>query len=231
MGLNLSWEVREGIAKHSTDFDQPEIASFGNTQPTLEAQIVEVADEIAYNNHDLDDGLTSRMIQAEELLGVDLWKTVTDTIRSKYSSITPTMLKHEAIRRLINWQVSDLVENIGRRSKEMGLANRQELAQATERVAVFSPEMEDMNRELKQFLRKNLYQHYRVTRMAEKAQRILSDLFRAYLDKPRQLPPHVYRRIDREGSVKRVICDYMAGMTDKYALDEHKKLFDPHEKV
>ena len=106
-----------------------------------------------------------------------------------------------------------------------------ELAQAHERVACFSPEMDDMNRELKQFLRLNLYQHYRVTRMAEKAQRILTDLFKAYLDKPRQLPPHIYGRIDENGSAERVICDYMAGMTDKYALEEHKKLFDPHEKV
>jgi dGTPase len=231
MGLNLSWEVREGIAKHSTDYDQPEMAAFGKTQPTLEAQIVEVADEIAYNNHDLDDGLTSRMIEPEELLNITLWKKVTEGIRSEYSSITPTMLKHEAIRRLINCQVSDLVENIGKKTGEMGLTDRRELAQASERVATFSPGMDDMNRDLKQFLRKNLYQHYRVTRMAEKAQRILSDLFRAYLDKPRQLPPHVYRRIDKDGSVKRVICDYMAGMTDKYALDEHKKLFDPHERV
>jgi dGTPase len=111
------------------------------------------------------------------------------------------------------------------------LTDRDELAQAPERVASFSPEMDAMNRELKRFLRKNLYQHFRVTRMAEKAQRILTDLFRAYLEKPRQLPPHIYRRIDKEDSVNRVICDYIAGMTDKYALDEHKKLFDPHEKV
>lgn len=231
VGLNLTWEVREGIAKHSTDYDQPEIAAFGANQPSLESQIVEIADEIAYNNHDLDDGLTSRMIIPEDLSGIRLWSKVTDPIRSEQGNISPTMLKHEAIRRLINWQVSDLLDNIGRRIKEMALADRDELAQAQERVACFSPEMDDMNRELKQFLRLNLYQHYRVTRMAEKAQRILTDLFKAYLDKPRQLPPHIYGRIDENGSAERVICDYMAGMTDKYALEEHKKLFDPHEKV
>jgi dGTPase len=231
MGLNLTWEVREGIAKHSTDYDQPQIAAFGDTQPSLESQIVEVADEIAYNNHDLDDGLTSRMIRSEELSEIRLWSSAAKAIRSEYANITPTMLKHEAIRRLINWQVSDLLDNIRGRIKDLGLADRDELARAHERVASFSPEMDEMNRELKQFLRENLYQHYRVTRMAEKAQRILTDLFRAYLDKPRQLPPHIYRRIDENGSAKRVICDYMAGMTDKYALEEHKKLFDPHEKV
>ena len=113
----------------------------------------------------------------------------------------------------------------------MKIMNRDDMAGAPERLASFSPVMEDMNRELKTFLRENLYEHYRVTRMAEKAQRILTDLFNAYLDKPRQLPPTTYGKIDKTGSVKRVICDYMAGMTDKFALEEHRKLFDPHEKV
>lgn len=128
-------------------------------------------------------------------------------------------------------QVSDLISNIGRKVADMGISSREELAQAPERVAAFSPEMEVMNRELKTFLRENLYDHYRVTRMAEKAQRILNDLFNAYLDKPKQLPPTTYRKIDSTGNVKKVICDYMAGMTDKFALEEHRKLFDPHEKV
>jgi len=230
-GLNLTWEVREGIAKHSTDYDQPEIAAFGDNQPSLEAQIVELADEIAYNNHDLDDGLTSGMLEQEELFGVTIWKTVTDSIKSQMPDVSPTMLKHEGIRRIINMQVSDLIVNIGRKIEEMSISNREDLARAPERVAAFSPEMEEMNRELKTFLRENLYEHYRVTRMAEKAQRILTDLFNAYLEKPRQLPPTTYRKIEKAGSVKRVICDYMAGMTDKFALEEHRKLFDPHEKV
>ncbi|MDF1537061.1 MAG: deoxyguanosinetriphosphate triphosphohydrolase [bacterium] len=230
-GLNLTWEVREGIAKHSTDFDQPEIAAFGETQPSLEAQIVELADEIAYNNHDLDDGLTSRMLEQGELSRVTLWRTVTESILSEWVGISPAMLRHESIRKIINWQVTDLVDNIARNLKQMGISNREELAQAGERVASFSSEMEEMNRELKKFLRDNLYAHYRVTRMAEKAQRILVDLFNAYLDKPKQLPPSTYNRIKGGGDVKRVVCDYMAGMTDKFALEEYKKLFDPYEKV
>jgi len=230
-GLNLTWEVREGIAKHSTDYDQPEIAAFGDNQPSLEAQIVEVADEIAYNNHDLDDGLTSGMLDPEELTGVTLWRMVTEDIRSQMPDISGTMLKHEGIRRIINMQVSDLIANIGRKIREMNVMTREDLARAPERLAAFGPEMEEWNRELKSFLREHLYAHYRVTRMAEKAQRILTDLFTAYLEKPRQLPPTTYRKIDRQGSVKRVICDYMAGMTDKFALEEHRKLFDPHEKV
>lgn len=230
-GLNLTWEVREGIAKHSTDYDQPEISAFGDNQPTLEAQIVELADEIAYNNHDLDDGLTSGMLDPEELSGVTLWRTVTESIKAQIPDVSGTMLKHEGIRRIINMQVSDLIVNIGRKIEEMSISNREDLVRAPGRVAAFSPEMEEMNKELKTFLLENLYEHYRVTRMAEKAQRILTDLFNAYFEKPKQLPPSTYRKIDKIGSVKRVICDYMAGMTDKFALEEHRKLFDPHEKV
>ena len=230
-GLNLTWEVREGIAKHSTDYDKPEIAAFGENQPSLEAQIVELADEIAYNNHDLDDGLTSGMLEQDELSEVTLWKMVTEAIRSEIPDVSPTMLKHEGIRRIINLQVSDLIDNIAKKIKDFGIDSREDLANAAERIAVFSPEMEEMNRDLKQFLRLNLYEHYRVTRMAEKAQRILSDLFNAYLEKPKQLPPKTFCKIEKNGSVKRVICDYMAGMTDKFALEEHRKLFDPHEKV
>jgi len=230
-GLNLTWEVREGIAKHSTDYDQPDIAAFGQNQPSLEAQIVELADEIAYNNHDLDDGLTSGMLEQEELSEVTLWKTVTESIKSQMPDVSPTMLKHESIRRIINMQVSDLIVNIGQKVESMNINNREDLACAPGRVAAFGSEMEEMNRELKIFLRENLYEHYRVTRMAEKAQRILTDLFNAYLDTPKQLPPSTYHKIDKNGSVKRVICDYMAGMTDKFALEEHRKLFDPHENV
>ena len=230
-GLNLSWEVREGIAKHSTDYDKPEIAVFGEDQPSLEAQVVEIADEIAYNNHDLDDGLTSRMIDLEQLQDIAIWREVADAVRRDIPGIKRSMLKHEAIRRIINWQVSDLITNIRRNIDEMRITSREDLFAAGARVAVFSAGMDEMNRELKAFLRENLYQHYRVIRMAEKATRILTDLFQAYSEKPRQLPPHVYRRIEGNGSASRVICDYMAGMTDKFALDEHKKLFDPMERV
>jgi dGTPase len=171
------------------------------------------------------------MLEPEELSDVSLWRTVTESIRSQMPDVSPTMLKHEGIRRIINLQASDLIENIRRKINTLRIVDRNDLAQAQERVAVFSPEMEVMNRELKTFLRENLYAHYRVTRMAEKAARILTDLFNAYLNKPEQLPPTTYRKIEKNGSVKRVICDYMAGMTDKFALEEHRKLFDPHEKV
>ena len=230
-GLNLTWEVREGIAKHSTEYDRPETNEFGDSQPTLESQIVELADEIAYNNHDLDDGLTSKMIGRKQLENVSIWKKVTDEILRDTPSISGTMLKHAAIRRIINWQVGDLISNISMQLEEMGIQDRDALRAADRRVAEFSEEMTDLNRELKAFLMENLYSHYRVIRMSEKAQRIITDLFEAYLDKPRQLPPHVFAKIRNDESVERVVCDYIAGMTDKFALDEHKKLFDPMEKV
>ncbi len=230
-GLNLTWDVREGIAKHSTDYDKPEMGMFGDTQPSLESQIVEMADEIAYNNHDLDDGLTSKMISSEQLEDVEIWKRVTDNILSEKPSVSPTMLKHEAIRRIINWQVSDLIANISRNLKKLKIEDRDDLKEAGERIASFSEEMSKINRELKTFLMENLYSHYRVIRMSEKAHRILTDLFNAYLDKPAQLPPHVFDKVKKDGNVNRIVCDYIAGMTDKFALDEHRKLFDPLEKV
>ncbi len=230
-GLNLTWEVREGIAKHSTEYDTPETNQFGDSQPSLESQIVELADEIAYNNHDLDDGLTSKMINRRQLEDVEIWKRVTGQILRETPAISNTMLRHTAIRRIINWQVGDLVSNIHRNLDEMGIENRDDLYGADRRVAGFSGEMMDLNRELKAFLMDNLYNHYRVIRMSEKAQRILKDLFCAYLEKPRQLPPHVFEKVQNDEPVERVVCDYMAGMTDKFALDEHKKLFDPMEKV
>ncbi len=230
-GLNLSWEVREGIAKHSTDYDQPDSSAFGPTQPSLESQIVELADEIAYNNHDLDDGLTSKLITPDQLEEITIWREVKRKVLKEMPRISPSMLRNEAIRRIINWQVTDLISTVAGNLKSMGISNRSELAQAPSRTAAFSAEMDGMNSELKSFLRENLYGHYRVVRMAEKAQRILKDLFMAYCEKPRQLPPHVYGKIEKDGSTVRVICDYMAGMTDKFALDEHRKLFDPLARV
>ncbi|GBE15872.1 MAG TPA: deoxyguanosinetriphosphate triphosphohydrolase [Proteobacteria bacterium] len=230
-GLNLSWEVREGIAKHSTDYDQPDITVFGPTQPSLEGQIVELADEIAYNNHDLDDGLTSKLITLDQLEDITIWREVKGGVQKEMRGISSAMLRNEVIRRIINWQVTDLISTIAGNLKSMGISSRRELAQAPSRAAAFSTEMDSMNSELKSFLRENLYGHYRVVRMAEKAQRILRDMFMAYCEKPKQLPPHVYRKIEEDGNPVRVICDYMAGMTDKFALDEHRKLFDPLARV
>ncbi len=231
-GLNLTWEVREGIIKHRSEHDHPEaleeFALFRH--PSLEAQIVDVADEIAYNNHDIDDGLSSKMIALEDLEGVTLWQENFDVVKGEFKEADIKILKYQTIIRIINAQVTDLVENILETVKKEGIDSPDKVRQRRAPISRFSPEMEQKNTELKRFLRKHLYDHYRVLRMADKAERILRALFDIYLKKPELMPPHFVADIERVGK-ERLICDYIAGMTDRFALTEYKKLFDPFERV
>ncbi len=230
-GLNLSWEVREGIAKHSTDYDSPEIAEYERGKhPTLEAQIVDLADEIAYSNHDLDDGISSDMIDIEELNEIDLWRTNFEKVKKMYPHEDFKIHKSQAIIRIINSLVTDLVEETLKNIEEYGISSVEDVRGCDVRLVSFGKEMDKKNRELKRFLKEKLYSHHRVIRMADKANRILRHLFRVYIHEPKLLPPHVYANIDEVGK-ERLICDYIAGMTDRFALDEYKKLFDPFEKV
>jgi len=222
-GLNLTWEVREGIAKHSSEHDHPDTQGFGKGHPSLEGQIVDVADEIAYNNHDLDDGLTSGRITIEQLSEVSLWRTTAERVARDFPGITSSMLRHETIRRLINGQVKDLIATVEANLAAMAIVSREQVAPAPRRVAGFSPGMEAMNRELKRFLFTKLYQHPEVMKKAEEAHRVVEDLFRAYLADPSRLPDWVLRQGEREGR-ERAVCDYVAGMTDKFALGEHAGL-------
>ncbi len=230
-GLNLSWEVREGIAKHSTDYDLADVEDYDiGVFPCLEAQIVDLADEIAYNNHDLDDGLASSMLSVDDLKEVSLWNENFERIASVYPDEDFKIHKCQTIVHIINRQVTDLVDNIRANIKFNRIESVDDVRKCGERLASFSKEMEEKNIELKRFLKKNLYEHHRVIRMADKADRIIKHLFRVYNHEPKLLPPHVYARIDDTGK-ERLICDYIAGMTDRFALDEYKKLFDPYEKV
>jgi dGTPase len=231
-GLNLTWEVREGIAKHDTDYDRPGIVEEYEMDkaPSLEAQIVDMADEIAYNNHDIDDGLTSKMMEPATMGEVDLWFESYEEAVKKFPGENFKTHKHQTVLSIINRQVTDLVENIFKTIEEEGISSVEEVRERGRPVARFSPEMEKKNSELKKFLWTNLYKHHRVLRMADKAERILKSLFEVYLNEPRVLPPHIFKEIERVGK-ERLICDYIAGMTDRYALDEYKKLFDPYEKV
>jgi dGTPase len=231
-GLNLTWEVREGIAKHDTDYDRPGIVEEYEMDkaPSLEAQIVDMADEIAYNNHDIDDGLTSKMMEPATMGEVDLWFESYEEAVKKFPGENFKTHKHQTVLSIINRQVTDLVENIFKIIEEEGISSVEEVRERDRPVARFSPEMEKKNSELKKFLWTNLYKHHRVLRMADKAERILKSLFEVYLNEPRVLPPHIFKEIERVGK-ERLICDYIAGMTDRYALDEYKKLFDPYEKV
>ena len=231
-GLNLTWEVREGIIKHSSEHDDPELLEEFEPErhPTLEAQIVNLADEIAYNNHDIDDGLTSSMITVDQLREVAIWQENYERVQREIPGHPFKVKRHQTVRYIINMLVSDLIENILANVKRLGIGSVDDVRDCDEPIVTFSPEVLEKNRELKIFLRENLYNHYRVIRMAEKANRFMTELFKAYTANPEQLPPHVYSQIDGTNK-ERIIADYIAGMTDRYALNEYKKLFDPYEKV
>jgi dGTPase len=230
-GLNLTWETRDGLKKHqprSLPADANGLAVA--VGPSLEAQVTDYADEIAYNNHDIDDGLTSQMIEIESLCQVPLWGEHFHQAQRRFPQAPLKILWRQSIRSIINSLVLDLCEETRRRLSATGITSMADVLAATQPLVGFGRAMERQNAELKQFLLEHLYRHYRVIRMAEKARRIIHDLFRVYADSPRQLPPSFSMRITTEG-MPRVVCDYIAGMTDRFALDEHRKLFDPHARV
>lgn len=231
-GLNLTWEVREGIAKHSSEHDRPgHNGDFESAKSAcLEAQIVDIADEIAYNNHDIDDGISSEMLEPASLEAVELWRENFEQVKSEFPGADFKVLKSQTVIRVINAQATDLVDTVIKAIDGDGI-DSVEAVRARPPIARFSPDMAVKNRELKKFLRDNLYNHHRVIRMADKARRILDSLFSAYMREPRLLPPRTFASIGPGLEKERVVCDYIAGMTDRFALDEVKKLFDPYEKV
>ncbi|MBK7955236.1 MAG: deoxyguanosinetriphosphate triphosphohydrolase [Candidatus Accumulibacter sp.] len=226
-GLNLCFETREGIIKHCSLENARQLGELGErflsrTQPSLEAQICNLADEIAYNNHDVDDGLRAGLITLEQLESVSLFAQHVAEVRKVYSGLGGRRLIHETIRRMINTLVCDLIEttadNIARHRPRDLAAARLEPPLVT-----FSSDLQVAQRYMKRFLRSQLYQHYQVLRMANKAQRIISDLFSAFTSNPRLLPPQYQTLVD--GDQVRRVADYIAGMTDRYAIKEHRRLF------
>lgn len=232
-GLNLTWEVREGIARHSSTYDKSVLVEGFKPEvmPTLETQVVDIADEIAYNNHDIDDGLTSGLLNEEGLKKVKLWSKAEQEVLRRHKMIKPSFKKYQIVRLLIDMQVTDLIEETARRIKNSGAASLNDCRSLGYKLVGFSKEMESLRLPLRDFLMENLYQNYRVVRMANKAKRFIAELFGIYMRSPEQLPQETSARIKKGEDVRRVVCDYIAGMTDRYALDEYKKLFDPYEKV
>ena len=229
-GLNLTWEVREGLVKHTTAYDvtgthdyEPEFCA------SLEAQVVNVADEIAYNTHDLDDGLRAGLINPRQLAAVRLWEESCARLGVVPERLTE-MDRRRIIRDLINAEVTDLVTNSSQALAAHGIDSPQAARRQASDLVAFSPDMSEKNCELRHFLLGHLYHHYRVVRMAVKAQRLVTALFNAYLEEPSQLPRPVQRRLGN-GTPHRVVCDYVAGMTDRFALQEYRKLFDPEERT
>ena len=226
-GLNLMYETREGILKHCSAKNARLLGDLGerflnNQRPSLEAQICNLADEIAYTNHDVDDGLRSGLITLEQLEEVSLFARHAALVRREYPEIAGRRLIHETIRRMIDTQVTDLLAQSSRAIADAGLQTIADVRNAPVLIT-FSPAMQEENRLLKGFLREALYRHYQVLRMTNKARRIIRDLFTAFLDDPRLLPPQyqVYASEDKA----RAVADYIAGMTDRYAMKEHRRLF------
>jgi len=229
-GLNLSWEIREGIIKHQPDSDARAPAEYAPGEaPTLEAQLVDFVDEIAYNNHDIDDALSSGMIAVDKIRGVELFRESYEEVRAE-GIRGERLIRHQTVRRIISRCTKDLVLTTLKTVRDSNVASVEDVRKAGRRLVGYSPDMARRVKELKDFLFTNMYRNYRVVRMGDKAGRILRDLFLSYVGEPLQLPPHYQERIPRDG-VHRVVCDYIAGMTDRFALDEHRKLFDPLVKV
>ncbi len=233
-GLNLTWEVREGIVKHASSWDRPLTKGLEeyelHLQPTLEAQLIDLADEIAYNNHDIDDGLEAGYITLEELDGVEVWRATREQVRRKFPGISGRREIYQTISHLIGRMMSDVAEATTRALAEAGVETHDDVRRAGRRLVVRSPEMERWNRELKEFLYQRLYRHPKVEAMRVKAERFLTELFHAYVDNRGLLSRADQERAEREG-LKRVVCDRIAGMTDRSCLEEYRRLFDPFQKV
>ncbi|MBI3872740.1 MAG: deoxyguanosinetriphosphate triphosphohydrolase [candidate division Zixibacteria bacterium] len=240
VGLNLTFEVREGIVKHETIYDKAAADTEGfhpEWKPTLEAQLVNLADEIAYNSHDLDDGLRAGLFGWDDLAGLPLWQELNDQSRREHPDLDGRLRRHHVVRLLINRQVTDLVDHASRLLTEKSVRTLDDVRQADSLFMRFSPEFATKISAFKNFLFHSMYRHYRLVRMALKAERIVHGLFDAYTQEPRQLDPKFLARLQRPGlepsptQTRQVVCDYIAGMTDRYAMLEYRKLFDPLERV
>ena len=228
-GLNLTWEVREGIIKHETSYDKSDAVAYDSElQPTLEAQLVNFADEIAYTTADLDDGLRSEMLTPRELSGIILWNDTLSLIG--YDGNFDEMVRHKIIRHLVNALVSDVIEETLRQIEQRHITTVADVRAQEGKIARYSTGMATINKQLKGFLYEKFYRHPRVMRMSYKAHYILKRLFNAYCEEPLILPRSVQSRT-AQAPLERVVCDYVAGMTDRFAMQEYKKLFDPEERV
>ncbi|PLK50624.1 deoxyguanosinetriphosphate triphosphohydrolase [Uliginosibacterium sp. TH139] len=226
-GLNLMYETREGILKHCSLPNAHKLGELGQRfiekqQPSLEAQLCNLADSIAYNNHDVDDGLRAGLLTLEQLEHVEAFARHSAAVRARYPALAGRRLIHETVRRMINAQAVDLIEQTRANIDANGISTLDDVRSASALVA-FSPAMGRELQQLQQFLRDNLYWHYQVLREMSKARRIIADLFELFMADTRLLPPQ-YQAMARDDKA-RSIADYIAGMTDRYAMKEHRRLF------
>ncbi len=239
-GLNLTYESREGILKHCSIKDAKQLGELGERflqkkKPALEAQVCDISDAIAYNNHDIDDGIRYGLISVEQLTDTTLFNTQFKIVKELYPKLDQRRQVHEIIRRMINRMAVDLIETSKKNLQRHNLQHPDDARNQTEYLIHFSAEMQEQNQQLKKFLRKNLYRHYRVQRMTNKAEKVLSALFDAFMNDTSILPPEAARHcnelkaIDAESGLARGIADYIAGMTDRYAIVEYERIFNPRQ--
>jgi dGTPase len=238
-GLNLSYEIRESLIKHSTTYDHTEIPAeyHPGWKPLLEAQVVAMADMIAYDNHDLDDGIRAGLIKEADLKDCALWQKASEKFKKKLTASQQEMfLRPQTVISLINIEVNDLVQNTLKLFNKYHIKNVGDVRKEKDVIVRFSDKMNKASKELEAFLYKFLYCHYRVERMTQKAKHFVEELFNRYLTDPKQLPPRYQKWAkecdkDPEKGLRRSICDYISGMTDRYAQEEYKKLFYPFERI
>jgi len=225
-GLNLTWEAREGIVKHESEYDISDARDFDpSLRGNLETQICNIADELAYTTHDLDDGLRSGLIFPQMLDGIALWEILKETFNWRGLTLDD-MERHRMIRHLVGFLVTDIIHATDGRLKDSKAKSPLDIQKLKHNVIGYSEDMQRRNRELKDFLYNNLYRHFRVVRMQVKAERVITSLFNAYHEEAAILPTS-YQKLVAVRGLERTICDYVAGMTDRYAVEEHTRLFDP----
>ncbi len=233
-GLNLTYEVLEGVVKHDTDYDVSDASNYSpDERGTLECQLSNLADETAYSTSDLDDGLRSGILEPQDVVQLGIaQRTLASMGESAGADVGQAMMRHRFIRRLVGIEVSAAIEGTEAAIRAAGVQTLADLRRLPHNVAGYPAAIAEENLELKRYLFKNFYRHYRVVRMATKAERLLTNLFDAYVSQPLQLPPATLHTAENhpEG-LYRVVCDYLAGMTDRYAQQEYKRFFDPEERV
>ena len=227
-GLNLTWEVMEGICKHAQDQENPITSDKKVRFPSLEAQVADFADGIAYNAHDLDDGITSNLFDLDQLRSVALWEENEKKFDQQYKGMDFKLKKYQVVRSIINELISDFRQATLENLKKYEVQTVDDVRCAPIRIATFGKEFTEKNKQLKQFLHKNMYSHRKVLRMEFKAELTLEGIFNAYLKMPALLPESVQENSQR-GSFERRVCDYVSGMTDRYAINEYKNLYSADE--
>ena len=230
-GLNLTYETRSGMIKHETAYDKSDASAYEpEKRASLEAQIANLADEIAYNAHDLDDGLRAGLFTVYDLTALTIWQELVDTVDWQPGTPMDDVTRHGIIRELIGRSITDVLTYTSNCLDQYQFVSSEALQSHTENVVGYSAELAPKIEALKKFLYERMYHHYRLVRMQTKAERFISDLFHAYMKEPGMLPQKTQTRLPNS-PLPRVITDYIAGMTDKYALEEWEKLFDPFRRA